>query len=224
MISLPIALFGIPLKGVNNPILVTFASANVEIITEPSELPDQFFTYFKEATGFECNVNLNLRGKIPYATKYVYLSQLYFQEAIKKCSLPISNEEMNDILSMIDDAIYNSELIRGLRRALILGKDILYRDEEDPVPINLKKFKIELLYSYPLPDNYNYIDNSLIHLLGILPVEFAETQDVNLIRVENGLWFSLYSIPSPVRLDWKIIWDLNYASVIELRGEEHFNN
>ncbi|BFH72465.1 hypothetical protein SJAV_04090 [Sulfurisphaera javensis] len=224
MISLPIPLFGIPLKGVNNPILIMFAFTNSQITNETPDLPQEFFEYFKEATGFECTVNVNLKGKIPFVSKYVYLSYLYFKEAIKKCNLPISDNEMNDVLIMIDDTLYNSEVIRGLRKALLMGKDILYRDGEDPVEVNVKKFKIQLLYSYPIPQSFNYIDNSLIHLVGILPVEFAETQDLNLIRMENGLWFSLYSIPPPIRLDWKIIWDLNWASVIELRGEDNFNN
>lgn len=224
MISLPIPLFGIPLKGVNNPILILFSKTNSYIMEEPPDLPEDFFRNFKEATGFECHVNVNLNGKIPYSTKYVYLSYLYFNKAREKCQLPISDEEMYDILQMIDDSLYNSELIRGLRTALKLNKDILYRDGEEPVTVNVRKFKVELVYSFPFNYNFNYIDNSLVHLLGMLPVEFAETQDLNLIRFENGLWLSLYSIPSPTRLDWKVIWDLNNASVIELRGEGNFNN
>lgn len=225
MISLPIPLFGIPIKGVNNPVFITFTATNSQISNNYPNLPKEFFEYFKEATGFECKVNINLEGNIPFSSRYVYLTYLYFKEAISRCQLPISDKEMIEILQMIDDALYNSELIRGLRKALLLGKDILYRDGEDPVEVsNVKKFRIELLYSYPLQENFNFIDNSLVHLLGILPVEFSETQDLSLIKVENGLWFSLYSIPPPVRLDWKIIWDLKYASVIELRGEGNFNN
>jgi len=225
VISLPIPIFGIPLKGVNNPILISFYNTNSQIVEEPPELPNEFFDNFREATGFSCNVNINLKGKIPFSSKYVYLSYLYFKKSIEKCKLPISDEEMNNVLEMIDDSLYNSELIRGLRKALLLNKDILYRDGEDPVTVNPRKFKVELIYSYPIDlSSFTYIDNSLVHLLGILPVEFAETSDLNLIRVENGLWFSLYSIPSPTRLDWKVIWDLNNASVIELRGEGNFNN
>jgi len=225
VINLPIPLFGIPLKGVNNPILISFCKTNAQIVEEPPDLPKEFFEDFKEATGFSCQVNINVRGKIPFSTKYVYLSYLYFKKAIEKCKLPISNEEMYEILEMIDESLYDLELIRGLRKALLLNKDILYRDGEDPVPVIIKRFKAELIFSYPIDfSSPNYIDNSLIHLLGLLPVEFAETNDLNLIKVENGLWFSLYSIPSPIRSDWKIIWDLNNASFIELRGEENFNN
>ena len=225
MISLPIPLFGIPIKGINNPILISFCKTNSQIVEEPPDLPAEFFENFKEATGFLCKVNVNIKGKVPYSSKYVYLSYLYFKKSIEKCELPISNEEMSEILEMIDDSIYNSELIRGLRKALLLNKDILYRDGEDPVPVNIRKFRVELIYSYPIDlSSPNYVDNSLIHLLGMLPVEFAETNDLNLIKVENGLWFSLYSIPSPTRPDWKIIWDLNNASVIELRGDDNFDN
>ena len=224
MIELPVALFGIPLKGINNPLLISFVRFDTEVILNKNGLPSDFFKLFEEATGFKCDIHLDLKGNIPYSSKYVYLSEIYFRRAIELCELPIKENELWDILYMIDDSMFNSELIRGLRTAMRLGSSILYRDTEEPITVSLPILNARFLFSFPINFNFNYVDNSLIHLLGILPIEFVETKDFTLFQVENGLWYSVYGIPIPNVKGWKLIWDLNYVAGIEIRGADHFNN
>ena len=220
MISLPIPLFGIPLKGVNNPILVVFGDFDANVVKDGAvKLPKQFFELFEEATGFKCNVSVSLDKPVPFSSAYVYLSDQYFRKSIKECELPITEEEAQDTLSMIDDALFNSELIRALRTAFKLAVPILYRDEEEPIRLSFPNFKARYLFSFPFDlSSLRYIDNSLVHLVGMIPLDFVETKDKNLLSVENGLWSSIYGIPFVQRGDWKLIWDLNYVTAIEIRG------
>ncbi|AHC50612.1 hypothetical protein SUSAZ_00430 [Sulfolobus acidocaldarius SUSAZ] len=218
MINLPLSLFGIPIKGVNNPILTAFIGFDAQVKEGvDSPLLTDFKSLFKEATGFECKVLLDITGSpTPLSSSYIYLSELFFRKAIEKCELPLSEEEMWDTLKMIDDVLYNSPLIRALRTSMRMGSGILYRDGEDPIPVSLPEMSASLLFKYPIPNSPLFIDNSLIHLLGILPVEFAETKDLGLFNVENGLWNSLYKISIPSKDRWKLIWDLKYVTGIEV--------
>ena len=220
MISLPIPLFGIPLKGINNPILVVFSEFDVNVTKDGKmKLPEKFYDLFEEATGFKCNISLAFDKHVPYSSSYIYLSDLYFRRSVKECEIPILEEEIQDTLLMIDDALFDSELIRALRYAFKVGVPVLYRDEEEPIRLSLPNFTSTYLFSYPVDlSSVRYIDNSLVHLIGMIPLDFVETRDLNLLYVENGLWESLYGIPFVTRKDWKLIWDLNYVTAIEVRG------
>jgi hypothetical protein len=125
----------------------------------------------------------------------------------------MNENDVKETLEMIDDAMFDSRLIRALRKAQELNLPILYRDREDPVPLSEKEVRINLLTSFPLPKP-RFLESSLIHLAGILPVEISK--DSSLIQFENGLWSSLYGLPYPMNNSWKWIWDLNWASLIEL--------
>ncbi|BCU69188.1 hypothetical protein [Stygiolobus caldivivus] len=220
MISLPIPLLGIPLKGVNNPILVAFGEFDSRVVKEgKTKLPSKFFELFEEATGFKCDISIGFDKYLPFSSSYIYLSDLFFRKSIEECDIPISENEIQETLSMIDDALFDSELIRALRAAFKLGVPVLYRDEEEPIRLSLSNFPSLYLFSYPLDlSSLRYVDNSLIHLVGMIPLDYVETKDTNLLGVENGLWTSLYGIPFVLRKDWKLIWDLNYVTAIEVRG------
>ncbi|AWR98254.1 hypothetical protein DFR86_05750 [Acidianus sulfidivorans JP7] len=173
----------------------------------------KFLDYFKEATGFSCNLNFDIEGTLPYSSYYILFSKMFFQEAINSCNIPLSEKDVNETLTMIDDAMYDSSLIRGLRKAIEIQSPILYRDEEEPVKLNVEYVKnIKILTSFPIPSP-KYVNNSLIHLLGVIPIDIIN--NIHLLSVENGLWSAIYNLPYPLVESWKWIWDLNWATLIQ---------
>lgn len=212
-VDVPFCFSGIPLPGVNNPILILFYKTKIKKVNKKPRLKN-FLEYFKEATGFYCNIDIDIEGNLPFSSYYILFSELFFNEAVNSCKLPLTKKEIEETLTMIDDAMFDSPLIRGLRTAKQLNSPILYRDNEDPVELNLNNLKnINILESFPIR-SIKYIDNSIIHLAGLLPIEISEDID-DLSSVENGLWSSLYGFPYPVVPKWKWIWDLNWATLIE---------
>ncbi|ARM77099.1 hypothetical protein B6F84_06690 [Acidianus manzaensis] len=173
----------------------------------------KFLEYFKEATGFSCDIDFDIDGVLPYSSYYVLFSEMFFREAISECHIPLNERDIIETLIMIDDAIYDSSLVRGLRKALEIGSPILYRDNEEPVKLNLQNIKkLSILTSFPI-SSPAYINNSLIHLIGTLPIDIAN--NVQLISVENGLWSAIYNLPYPLVKSWKWIWDLKWATLIQ---------
>ncbi len=210
-VKVPFCYSGIPLE-VNNPVLIKFAVIKVKEVKRKPRM-DKFLDYFREATGFSCNIEYDIEGNLPFSSYYIYVTRKIVEIAVNTCEIPMNEKDINETLEMIDDAMFDSRLIRALRKAQELGSAILYRDGEDPVPLTEKEVKINLLTSFPLPKPI-FLESSLIHLAGILPVEISKNPD--LIRFENGLWSSIYGLSYPMNNNWKWIWDLNWASLIEL--------
>ncbi|WP_338599555.1 hypothetical protein V6M85_10140 [Sulfolobus tengchongensis] len=222
VLEVKIPFFGIPLKGVNNPILV------LDAIVKPSnnfikiDIIDDFLTQFNEAIGFECaSEKKQWDASIPFSSYYIYITNEIAEDSIRKCGIPIDEKEKFEILHLIDEALFpQNYLVKALRTAQQLDAQILYREGEEPVEVSLKKIVIKTLSSFPLDQNPRYMDNSLIHLVGILPVEYAESRSVDLIQVENGLWSAIYSLPYLYIKSWKWIWDLNWVTLIEFSSLE----
>lgn len=210
-INVPLCFSGIP-TIVNNPLLIINVKHKIRLINRKPRF--DISKIFKEATGFDCKFNIDIEGNLPFSSYYVIVTKFLIDNAIGTCELPITLDEENEIISMIDDALYNSELIRALRTSQLMNSSILYRDNEDPVKISFPSLKMRVLYSFPIHVR-NDLDNSMIHTIGIIPVKFSEKFSFDLITLENGLWYSLYSIFSPYINNWKIIWDLNWATFIE---------
>jgi hypothetical protein len=128
----------------------------------------------------------------------------------------MSEDEKFEILHLVDEAIFpQNSLVKALRTSQQLNSPILFRDGEEPIRIQLESIKIKVVSSYPFDGNPKYLDNSLIHLTGIIPVEYAESKARNLIEFENGLWSAIYSLPYLKINNWKWIWDLNWLTIIE---------
>ncbi|MCY0873317.1 MAG: hypothetical protein OWQ47_00040 [Acidianus infernus] len=210
-VKVPFCYSGLPLE-VNNPVLINFAIVKVREVKRKPKI-DKFLEYFREATGFSCNIDYDIEGNLPFSSYYVYVTRKLVDLSINKCEIPMNENDVRETLEMIDDAMFDSRLIRALRKAQELNSPILYRDGEDPVPLSGKEVRINLLTSFPLPKP-RFLESSLIHLAGILPVEISK--DSSLIQFENGLWSSLYGLPYPMNNNWKWIWDLKWASLIEL--------
>lgn len=211
-VKVPFCFSGIPLPNVNNPILILVYKTKIKKVNRKPKLK-QFLEYLRDATGFYCDASVDIEGNLPFSSYYILFSEIFLTEAIKVCELPITKREMEETLKMIDDAIYDSPLIRGLRMARNLDSSILYRDGEEPVILNFSVEKVNVLEFFPI-SSPRYVDNSVIHLTGILPIKILNDVN-NLLSVENGLWSSLYNLPYPTVPRWKWIWDLNWATLIE---------
>lgn len=208
---MPLCFSGIPLSQVNNPILIILYKTKIKKVNRKPRFKE-FLEYFKDATGFYCNIDFDIEGNIPFSSYYVLFSEMFFNEAIKICNIPITKKEIVETLKMIDDAIYDLPLIRGLRIAREIKSSILYRDGEEPIRLNLSLKRVSILQSFPI-QTLRYIDNSVIHLAGLLPIEISE--NIDLYSIENGLWSLLYGLPYPLVPKWKWIWDLKWATLIE---------
>ncbi|MEM0373932.1 MAG: hypothetical protein QXO96_05200, partial [Sulfolobales archaeon] len=72
-----------------------------------------------------------------------------------------------------------------------------------------------VIQKYPISELVNAIDNSLVHLVGVLPIYYVQERDYKYIQLEKGLWSGIYGLPFPLEKNLKWIWDGNYASLIE---------
>ncbi|NON62236.1 hypothetical protein [Acidianus sp. RZ1] len=215
----PICFSGIPLK-VNNPIFIVMTKGIISF----SEINQDIWgisQYFKDATGFSPTTFYTINGEIPLSSKYILSTEMTLKEMMRKLGINISKEEFFQILNLIDEVAFDSEVIRGMRKSMEANSSLLYRDLEDPVLVKFPVLNIKALMSYPLGDPV-YKDNALIHLTGYLPSAIAEGKTF-LISVENGLWGSLYSLPILNVKNWKWIWDLNYSTLISFNLDESDN-
>ncbi|MBP1357838.1 MAG: hypothetical protein JZD40_05055 [Sulfolobus sp.] len=219
MTKLPIAFSGIPIKGINNPILVLWAEfINTNSISY--KLTEEFHSTFKEATGFSCKkafeqVNSE-KVEGPYSSYYVYATKRFVDQSEILCDIPMSENEKFETLKLIDEALYGeNSLIKALRTAQRYNSSLLFREGEEPVIIHSEDGKFRYLYSFPLSGNTNYIDDALIHLSGTLVLDFVSSFSEKLIDVENSLWDLVYSIKVPYG-KFKVIWDLDRASIVEI--------
>ncbi len=220
MLKVPLAFSGIPIKGVNNPILVLFAEFKESPIFSGT-LPSEFFETFKEATGFSCKkaeeIINNERYSIPFSSYYIFASKRYVDLSIELCDLPISEDEKFEILNLIDDALFDSSLIKALRTAQKNNHSLLYREGEEPVFVEASGLVLKYLGYFPLIEDVRYIDDALIHLSGTLVLDFVTSFSEKLIDVENSLWDLIYGLKVPYSASkFKWIWDDKYASIVEI--------
>ncbi|MEM0362684.1 MAG: hypothetical protein QXH75_02600, partial [Sulfolobaceae archaeon] len=126
------------------------------------------------------------------------------------------------IITLIDEALFpNNYLIKALRTAQQYNSQILYREGEEPIEVSIKPLKIKVLTSYPFYSKPRYVDNSLIHLLGVIPLKYIKDNLIDVVQLENGLWSAIYSFPYPQVKNWKWIWDLNLVTLIEFSSLEN---
>ncbi|QGA55108.1 hypothetical protein GFS03_11235 [Sulfolobus sp. E5-1-F] len=216
-LEVKVPFLGIPLKGVNNPILVLDGIIEPLKIFVKTEAIDQFIRQFNEAIGFQCvRKEEYWDSSVPFSSYYIYITEKLANDAAKNCEVPISEEEKFEILHLVDEAIFpQNSLVKALRTSQQLNSPILFRDGEEPIRLQYEPIKIKVVSSYPFDGNPKHLDNSLIHLTGIIPVEYAESKTRNLIEFENGLWSAIYSLPYLQINNWKWIWDLNWLTIIE---------
>jgi len=224
-LEVKIPFLGIPIKGVNNPIFVIdgiiYNSHNKSLVKINTF--SEFVEQFNEAIGFNCaKANEYWDTSFPFSSYYIYVTNEIAEKAINECNIPIDRKEKFDVLHLIDEALFPSNyIIKALRTAQELDSSILYREGEEPVKIMNKPFKIRTILSFPIDYRVKYIDNSIIHLVGIIPIEYVESNSIELIEIENGLWSALYSLPYPSVKNWKWIGDVNWVTLIEfLKSEE----
>ncbi|ADB87966.1 hypothetical protein [Saccharolobus islandicus] len=217
VLGVRVPFLGIPLKGVNNPILVLDGIIEPLNIFVKTEAIGQFIRQFNEAIGFQCVKEEEYwDSSIPFSSYYIYVTEKLANDAIRNCEVPMSEDEKFEILHLVDEAIFpQNSLVKALRTSQQLNSPILFRDGEEPIRIQLESIKIKVVSSYPFDGNPKYLDNSLIHLTGIIPVGYAESKARNLIEFENGLWSAIYSLPYLKINNWKWIWDLNWLTIIE---------
>jgi len=215
VIDAPIPFMGIPLKDKNNPILVLWAYFDSEIVHTKAPSPElsEFYNGLEEYTGIKCNTYLDIKSdKLPYSVRYVYLTK----KIVDYCYSFLNEKEKFEMLNDLDLVLYNSPLIRALRASQFHSSPILYREGEDIVKLKLNSFlKVTLIYRHPLLELKEAIDNSLVHLLGIIPIYYSQDKDYKYIQLENGLWSGLYGVFFPLKKNWKWIWDGNFISLIE---------
>lgn len=209
MIEAPLIISGTLLNGVNNPLLIVRG----RFIYSRLETPiwwASFLEIFKEATGFN-PIPIRI-GDIPLISQYAVASL----QAIRHLSdkLELTEEEVWSTLDLIDQAMFNFDVLKGIRYVQRFSSSILYRSSEDPVIVNVKPLKVRKLMSYPI-DEPRFLDSSIVHLSGFLPVKLSSDFSEANVDAENGLWRMLYGLPAPPG-KFKWVWDLNWASLLEL--------
>ena len=205
---------GIPLKNKNNPFLIIWANFDSDFIftNKPSTFLMEFYEKLEEYTGMKCNIFLDLsNNKLPISTKYVTLSK----EIVEICYNFLTEREKFEILSDLDFVLHNNTLIKALRLSQIYKTPLLYREGEEPVKLDFDLIKASVIQKYPISELVNAIDNSLVHLVGVLPIYYVQERDYKYIQLEKGLWSGIYGLPFPLEKNLKWIWDGNYASLIE---------
>lgn len=209
MIEAPLILSGIWIDGVNNPFLVVPA----RFLYSRLEIPawwSRFSELVKEATGFEPTPLLG--ADIPLASQYAVMSLESLKALGRRISL--TEEEVWETLDLVDEVMFEYYVIKAVRHVQRKGTPILYREAEDPVQVKTASLTVRKLMSYPLV-RPSYVDNSVIHLAGMLPVLLSEGIDQANVNLENGLWKLLYDLNTPPgRFKW--VWDMQWASLIEL--------
>ncbi|EHP68558.1 hypothetical protein MetMK1DRAFT_00029990 [Metallosphaera yellowstonensis MK1] len=209
-IKVPLIFSGLPLKGTDNPFLIIVARFNCE----SQEIPywwDKFKVLVREATGFSPKP-MRVPACMPLSSQYVLGSKLAMDYIAKLVGL--SSEEVSQTLEMLDEAMFGVPVLKALRISQDKGKSLLFRDGEDPIYVEFPAVEIKVLAYFPLTE-VGSVDSSIIHLAGITPVRVAQNPDSDSVRMENGLWFSLFGLPIPKVDRWKWTWDLEWASLLE---------
>jgi hypothetical protein len=208
--KLPFPFIGIPIRNRNNPLLILLGEFNYKFVKRKPIRFEKFSKYVEEYSGSKCNPDIDIEGSLPFSTYYILLSK----KIVDICLSFLNDKEKLEVLKDLDYIAFDSELIRALRTSQEYNKSILYRDGEAPIIVDYELGKINIIIQFPLL-SYTEGDDAITHLAGILPIRYLETKDLEVIRLENGLWHSLYGLPSPNRKNWKWIWDLSYVSLIE---------
>ncbi|QKQ99724.1 hypothetical protein GWK48_04370 [Metallosphaera tengchongensis] len=208
-IEAPLLLSGLGIQGINNPFLIVKSKFISERVEKPSWW-ERFRDTFKEATGFSpLEVKL---PQIPMLSQYVYGSLIAMEDLANKISL--AKNEIWDVLDLIDQALFDLGVLRGMRKVQRESTSILYREGEDPIEVRIKLPRVKFLFKYPLPEALS-LDNALTHFAGLITVKMSEGLSDDLIRSENGLWHVIYGLPTPYFGKWKWIWDSIWACLVE---------
>ena len=211
MTEAPVILAGVPIKEVRNPHLVVF----LDFVGETKEYSFGLRDLFKEATGFDCGDDKFSLPLMPEVSAYIVASTLYVENAVEECELPLTNKDKIDILREFDEVLFPSHQTEALRRASIRGKSILFRKGEREVEVDFPRLKARLIAEHYLTEGIVYVDDSVVHLAGYLPIELYETRDFRLLKVDDTVWQIVYGIKPPPREDWKLIWDFDKVATIE---------
>ena len=216
MTRAPAILAGVPIEEVRNPYLIAF----LEFTGEEKEYSFDLEELFKEATGFDCGPDRALLPPMPEVSAYIVASKKYVESAVRRCKLPITEKEIADILREFDEVLFPSQATEALRRASLRGSPVLFRKGEREVPIDFPTLRARLITEHALLEGIFYIDDSLVHLIGYLPLELYETRDLRLLRVDNAIWQVVYNVRVPPRDDWKLIWDYDKVATVEIADLE----
>ncbi len=212
MIEAPVILVGVPIQEVRNPHLVVF----LDFIGEVKEYSFGLRKLFEEATGFDCGDDKVFLPPMPEVSAYVLASKLYVEKAVENCDLPLNERDVVDLLREFDEVLFPSQQTEALRRAALKGSPILFRKGEREVEVEFPKLKARLIAEHYLPEGILYVDDSVVHLAGYLPIELYETMDFRLLKVDDSIWQMVYGVKSPPREDWKLIWDFDKVATIEI--------
>lgn len=213
----PFVLFGIPLPYRQNPVLIGLTFSNLQA-TECSDEP--FLRLAEEATGLKMKRCLKAQTELPSLTQYVVESYYTIKTSLEEENIEISKDEIWEILDMIDSSIGHHSIIKGFRWAQRLERPILFREGEEPITVELPFYTLDLMTCLDLGEP-TISDDSFTHVIGIVPIKYAETMADTYVSVENGLWYSIYRLPSPYPLltDLKWIWDSRKACLVSIREE-----
>ncbi|AWS00633.1 hypothetical protein DFR87_07780 [Metallosphaera hakonensis JCM 8857 = DSM 7519] len=193
----------------NNPLLIVPA----RFVYSTSSTPwwwDRFAELVIEATGF--SPKPLLVGDMPLVSQYALGSLIAMRNLGKRLSL--SEDEIWETLELIDSTMFESYVWKGVRYMQRTGTPILYRNLEDPVPVKLGHFFIRKIMSFPI-STPRFMDGSLTHLAGLIPVYMADKVTDDLVDAENGLWKILHGLTTPPG-NFKWVWDLRWSTLIEL--------
>jgi hypothetical protein len=214
LIRVPIVLSGLHLPNVNNPVLVGWAWVDAQIVQDIPKGMEKFISLLVEASGFNCAPRVSIKGKIPKLSYYVVLSKEIVRVFREQCGVPIKENEEAELLELLDRAIFDSNYVEALRALQKGGEPLLYRRGEDPVSIKMPELAVEPIMWYPL-NGPSFMDNSLIHLAGMVTVKTAEAGDLRYLSQENGVWSVAYGLPTPLVPNLKWVWD-NDALLLRL--------
>jgi len=225
----PIPLFGVPIKGRINPILITLLDNSIDVNMHLSEntititlkdillddhclnIIDKYMNIIATEIGFNLDIKIQAEGetKIPCISLYSILTYIMSLELSKYYDVGI-DDMMKVIQEVEGENIENeyTQFINACRQGINTGKPIIYRQGEGFIPINISESPITITplgKTKSIEENYTKYSESIMsaltHIAGVLVIEAfnALTNDISYIN-------SLVKLENTL---WYILYNIN---------------
>ena len=239
----PIPLFGIPIKGRVNPILIILLDRPIDINIRLSEntivttlkdvlldnhclnIINKYMNIIATEIGFNLDIKMQAKGetKIPCITLYSMLTYIMSLELSKYYDV-----RLEDILRVIQEVEKESikseymQFIDACRQSINTGKPIIYRQGEGFIPINVSELPITITLlgkTKSIEENYTKYSESIMsaltHIAGVLVIEAF-----------NALTNNTSYINSLIKLEntlWYILYNISIPTGVHTKWVTDIN-
>ncbi len=221
----------INIKTINNTIILALKEPIIDSYC--LQIIEESLTDFMEASELKLSLQLktiNQKPKLPCISIYSALTYALASELSNFYGVGV--KDILNAISDIEEVHFNKvymQFINACRQGIVANKSMVYRFGEGYVPINtdiiniecpgeIKEFKEDHI-EYP-----ESIMSALTHISGVLVLEAYNAllnsnikYFMELIRIENALWYLLYHINIPTTNYAKWVTDFNRAYLIKIR-------